>query len=66
MRKVHHPKIVQRADGRWMVVCKDCEREGGSETPVGINTFVESRQMAQCFWESHCERGHVSRVRRGP
>ena len=65
MRKVHHPKIVQRADSRWMVVCEDCERDRDTATPVGINTPVESREMAQRLWEKHCERGRVFSVRRG-
>ena len=33
MRKVHHPKIVQRADSRWMVVCQDCERDSDLRPP---------------------------------
>lgn len=56
MRKVHHPKIVQRCDGCWMVVCDDCARDRQSSTPVGINIPVESREMAQLLWENHCER----------
>ena len=65
MRKVHHPKIVQRADSRWMVVCQDCERERDPAAPVGINTPLESREMAQRLWENHCERGRAFPVRRG-
>ena len=66
MRKVHHPKIVQRADSRWMVVCQDCERERDQPAaPVGINTPLDSRAMAQRLWENHCERGRAFPVRRG-
>ena len=65
LRKVHHPKIVQRSDGRWMVVCEDCPRAGEAATPVGINTPVESREMAEMLWENHCERRRVPPVRRG-
>jgi hypothetical protein len=64
MRKVHHPKIVQRSDRRWMVVCEDCERDRDSVTPVGINTPVESRTMAELLWENHCERRRFA-IRRG-
>jgi len=56
MRKVHHPKIVQRSDRRWLVVCDDCERDHQSATPIGINTPVESLEKAQLLWENHCER----------
>ena len=64
MRKVHHPKIVQRADRRWLVVCEDCERDDTSTTPVGINTPVESLEVAQLMWENHCERRRLP-MRRG-
>ena len=56
VRKVHHPKIVQRSDRRWMVVCDDCGQDGESATPIGINTPVESRDVVQLLWENHCER----------
>jgi hypothetical protein len=64
MRKVHHPKIVQRADCRWVVVCDDCERDDSSTTPVGINTPVESFEVARLMWENHCERRRLP-MRRG-
>jgi len=64
VRKVHHPKIVQRSDRRWIVVCQDCERDRESATPLGINTPVESREMAELMWENHCERRRLS-MRRG-
>jgi hypothetical protein len=64
VRKVHHPKIVQRPDRRWLVVCDDCERDRESATPIGINTPVESREMAQLMYENHCERRPVP-IRRG-
>jgi hypothetical protein len=64
VRKVHHPKIVQRSDRRWMVVCEDCERDSESATPVGVNTPVESLEMAEHLWRDHCERRRVP-LRRG-
>ena len=64
MRKVHHPKIVQRADRRWLVVCDDCDRDDESVTPIGINTPVESRDKAYLLWENHCERPRGP-IRRG-
>jgi hypothetical protein len=56
VRKVHHPKIVQRSDGRWLVACADCKRDGEAATPDGINSPVDSFKAAELMWESHCER----------
>lgn len=64
VRKVHHPKIVQRADRRWVVVCEDCERDREAAMPIGINTPVTSREKAELLWENHCERRRRP-VRRG-
>ena len=52
LRKDHHPRIVEKADGQWLVVCQDCLRDQDS-TPIGINTPVGSREMAQRLWENH-------------
>jgi hypothetical protein len=65
MRKVHYPKIVQRADRRWVVVCDDCERDHDSGVPIGINTPVGSREMAQRLWENHARGGGMTSRRRG-
>jgi hypothetical protein len=64
VRKVHHPKIVQRSDSRWMVVCEDCGRMRGSVKPAVIDDPVESFEAAERIWESHCER-RVPPMRRG-
>jgi hypothetical protein len=64
VRKVHHPKIVQRSDGRWIVVCEDCGRERGSAKPACIGDPVESYEAAERIWEGHCER-RIPPMRRG-
>lgn len=64
MRKVHHPKIVQRADGSWVVVCSDCARDGASPPPADIEAPVPSLTLARALWENHYERVHKP-VRRG-
>jgi hypothetical protein len=56
LRKVHHPKIVQRSDGRWMVACDDCARDRGSTRAVGIGDAVDSFEAAERIWEGHVER----------
>jgi hypothetical protein len=53
MRKVHYPKIVQRADHRWVVMCDGCERDHDSGVPIGVNTPVGSRETAQRLCENH-------------
>lgn len=65
LRKVHYPKIVQRTDRLWMVVCDDCEQDRQSTTPIGIGTPVGSREMAERLWENHSERRRGLPVRRG-
>jgi len=65
VRKVHHPKIVQRADSQWLVLCEDCEREREISTPIGINTPVGSLRVAQLLWENHCERRRAPFRREG-
>jgi hypothetical protein len=64
VRKVHHPKIVQRSDSRWTVMCADCGRERGSAKPASIDDPVESFEAAERIWESHCER-RIPPMRRG-
>jgi hypothetical protein len=56
VRKMHHPTIAQRSDGRWVVVCEDCKRGGDPVAPPGINSPVESYEAAERMWASHCER----------
>jgi hypothetical protein len=65
MRKVHYPRIVQRADRRWVVVCDDCERDHDSAVPIGINAPVGSREMAQRLWENHTWGRGMTPRRRG-
>jgi hypothetical protein len=56
MRIVHHPKIVQRAGRRWMVVCDDCARDQGDSMSIEVDVPVESFEMAQLLWEKHYDR----------
>ena len=63
MRKVHHPKVVQRSDGRWMVACDDCAREHESTRPIGIHDPVDSFEAAERIGEGHVERA-IPRMRR--
>ena len=64
MRKVHHPKIVQRADSLWVVVCDDCARDRGSPRPFVIDAPVATFALARVLWENHYQNAHGP-VRRG-
>jgi hypothetical protein len=64
VRKVHHPKIVQRADSLWVVVCNNCARDCGSPRPVDIDAPISSLAMARVLWEKHYQSGRGP-VRRG-
>jgi len=52
MRKVHHPRSCSDpiVDGLW--VCEDCERDRESTTPIGINSPVESFEVAELSGET--------------
>jgi hypothetical protein len=61
---VHHPKIVQRADSSWVVVCGDCARDRGSPRSVDIDAPVASLALARVLWENHYQSAQKT-VRRG-
>lgn len=52
MKRVHHPDIVQRQDGRWEVTCRDCT--GRDEpVPVGIGLPVADPEVAAQIRDNH-------------
>jgi hypothetical protein len=47
VRKVHHPKIVPRSDGRWIVSCQDGERQRDF-SPLRASTVPLIPSRPQC------------------
>ena len=51
MRKVHHAKIVQRSDGRWIVARELADFTGRNRAmPIGIDGPVDSLVVAELMW----------------
>jgi hypothetical protein len=54
MRTTHHvPTITEMSDGRWVVICPDCESDQDAVVPIGIGTPVNSRHMAELLRANH-------------
>jgi hypothetical protein len=55
-RVPHAPTITEISDGRWVVVCGQCENELDVAVPIGIGTPVTSRQTAELLRANHATR----------
>jgi hypothetical protein len=55
LRIAHHPNISTTADGRWVVVCPQCEAHH-QPLPIGIGMPLESRLTAERLRENHTGR----------
>lgn len=53
MQRGHHPKIVRRADGAWMVECPDCRNDATSSIPLGIDMPLASKETAELLRDNH-------------
>ena len=51
--KEHHPELVGRADGRWMVRCRQCETRRDQTTPIGIGVPIVNRFEAESISTNH-------------
>jgi hypothetical protein len=49
----HHPDVSLRADGRWVVNCPECERQGDGAIPIGIGMPIREEGMARMVLENH-------------
>ncbi len=49
----HVCTITEISDGRWVVICSECESDYDAAVPIGIGTPVSSRQMAELLRENH-------------
>ena len=56
VRSPHNPGIIQRADGPWIVECREC-RDGESSVPIGIGMPLLDRVTAQRLAENHAGPG---------
>jgi hypothetical protein len=45
--------ITEISDGRWVVVCSDCESDQDAAVPIGIGIPVNSRRMAELLRDNH-------------
>ena len=52
----HNPRISATGDGRWVVVCPECESSRQQQLPIGIGMRLESRVTAQRLRENHTGR----------
>jgi hypothetical protein len=53
---VHRPVVLECPDGRWVVGCRECQRKGATEAPIGIGTPVLSEREARMIKENHLAR----------
>jgi hypothetical protein len=54
MQNPHHPQVVRRNDGRWVLNCPECQLESTNRTvPIGIGLPVESEYIAMRLRENH-------------
>jgi hypothetical protein len=58
--KGHHPRLANRADGRFEVQCPQCwmQREGGR--PMGIGVPIVNRAEAEMIVRNHSDRATSS------
>lgn len=50
----HNPKVLAIADGRWVVVCPECNALSyQQERPIGIGMPLESRLSAERLRKDH-------------
>jgi hypothetical protein len=53
----HNPKVHAMADGRWLVVCPECDALANRlERPIGIRMPLESRLTAERLRKNHGEK----------
>lgn len=50
----HNPKVLAIADGRWVVVCPECNALSyQQERPIGIGMPLKSRLTAERLRKNH-------------
>lgn len=52
----HNPKLVRRHDGRYQVICPQCQRSGNVDPQVGIGIPITSAFEAENIRDNHLRR----------
>lgn len=58
--RLHHPQVSQRADGRWVVECPECQAARDVSLPIGIGLPLQSEYVAEMLLENHLRRWRVA------
>jgi hypothetical protein len=53
VRSVHHPRIIHRPDGPWVVECRQCRDDRSSSVPIGIGLPLPDQVTAERLAENH-------------
>jgi hypothetical protein len=53
VRSPHHPRIVHRPDGPWVVECRQCRDDNSASMPIGIGLPLADRLTAERLVENH-------------
>jgi hypothetical protein len=53
VRSPHHPRIVHRPDGPWVVECRQCRDDRSSSVPIGIGLPLADQLTAERLAENH-------------
>jgi len=56
VRSPHHPRIIHRPDGPWVVECRECRDDRSSTVPIGIGLPLPDQVTAERLAENHA--GH--------
>jgi hypothetical protein len=63
VRSPHHPRIVHRPDGPWVVECRQCREDRSSSVPIGIGLPLADQVTAERLAENHARPGMASSSR---
>jgi hypothetical protein len=55
----HQPRLLRRPDGRWEVLCLQCQQNQQQATPIGIGIPIANLLEAEGIARNHAE-GSVS------
>ena len=53
VRSPHHPRVIHRPDGPWVVECRQCRDDRSSSVPIGIGLPLPDQVTAERLAENH-------------